>query len=292
MGQSHEMRIMLADNQAGTTNAISIAGKSCDLIGDQEFGRDDGKRGTRERYACGDRVLREVVGGGFEFNPTAAELDWFLKRCMGDNIAGFPGSAAVPGETLPTIYAWVDKGPVNYRYDLCVIGRFALTLREGDYVVARVDLVGSREYSEVTWPVGAPAIACAPEYVASDVAFTLDAIAYPFKSLDITIDNVIAGNQHENSLYRTIFESEDLIVSLQGTFGFRTDTKALYRRAVAGDAGSVVMNNGTNTYTFTFPNLKIPGRGPTVPNQGEITMVPAMEARRTTLARCISVAKS
>jgi hypothetical protein len=292
MGQSHEMRILLADNQAGTTNAISFAGKSCDLLGDQEFGRDDGKRGTRQRYACGDRVLREVVAGGFEFNPTAAELDWVLKRCMGDNIAGFPGSAAVPGETLPQFYAFVDKGPENFRYDICVFGRVTLSVREGDYLTIRCDLVGSRENQGVTWPVGAPAIACAPEFVCADVAFNLDAVAYPFKSMDLTLDNVIAPNQHENALYRTIFDSEDFIVSLQGTFGYRADTKALYRRAVAGDAGSLVLANGTNTYTFTFPNLKIPGRGPTVPNQGEITMVPAMEARRTALANCISVAKA
>jgi hypothetical protein len=47
MPQSHEMRILLADNQAGTTNAISLAARNCDLIGDQTFGSDPGKRGTQ-----------------------------------------------------------------------------------------------------------------------------------------------------------------------------------------------------------------------------------------------------
>lgn len=292
MSQSHEMRLLLADNQAGTTNAISIAAKGTDLIGDREFGRDDGRRGTRERYACGDRVLKEVVAGGFEFNPTAAELDWFLKRCMGDNIAGFPAGAAVPGETLPQFYGYVDKGPKNFRYDLLVIGRIALTVREGDYLTCRVDLVGSAETPDVTWPATPPAISCADEFICADVVFSLAATAYPFKTLDLSLDNVIAPDQHENAVNRTIFESEDLITSLQGTFGYRTDTMALYRRAVAGDAATIVINNGTNTYTFSFANLKIPGRGPTVPAQGEITMMPAMEARRTTIARSISVAKS
>ena len=76
MAQSHEMRVLLADNQAGSSNAITLACRNCDLLGTQVFGRDPGKRGTREQYACGARVLREDVAGGFNLYPTAAQLDW------------------------------------------------------------------------------------------------------------------------------------------------------------------------------------------------------------------------
>jgi hypothetical protein len=292
MSQSTELRLLLADNEAGATNAISIAAKGCDLIGDREFGRDDGRRGTRERYACGDRVTRETVSGGFDLQPSVAELDWLLERCMGDNITSYPAGPAVPGETLPQFYAYVDKGPQNYRYDKLVISRISFAIREGDFLQCRVDCIGSAEIQDVAWPSSPPAIACAAEFVAADAVFNLASTAYSFKSLDISIDNSIAGEQHENAINRTIFESEDFMVNLNLTTAVRTDTVALYRRAIAGDAGSVVINNGVATYTFTFANLKIPGRGPTVPATGEITQVLAMEARRTSGARTISVAKS
>lgn len=292
MSQSHELRILLADNAAGTTNPISIAAIGTDLIGDQVFGEDPGRRGSRQEFACGARLLREVVSGGFELQPTATQLDWFLQRGLGDAIATFPASPLSPGETLPQIYAFVDKGPTNFRYDKCVIARMGLSVRENDYLKLRVDLIGSAEASGVSWPASPPAIACASEYVCSDAVFNLAATAYPFKSMDLSIDNNIADGQHENAILRTIFESEGLTIGLNGQFGYRSDTTGLYRRAVAGDAGSLVFSDGTTTYTFAFPNLKIPTKGPTVPGRGEITQNPTMRAYATAVAAQMTVTKS
>lgn len=292
MSQSHELRILLADNSAGSTNAIVIAAMGTDLIGDNEFGRDTGRRGTRQQFKCGSRLLKEVVSGGFEFQPTAAQLDWFLQRGLGDAIASFPTSPVTPGETLPQFYVFVDKGPTNFRYDKCVIARMGLSVRESDYLKLRVDLVGSAEASGVTWPASPPALGCASEYICADAVFNLAATPYSFKSMDLSIDNAIADGQFENAVNRTIFESEDLIIALNGVFGYRADTAALYRRAVAGDAGSLVFSDGTTTYTFTFPNLQIPGKGPTVPATGEITQNPSMRAYATTSAAQMTVTKT
>lgn len=293
MAQAQEMRVLLADNQAGTTNAISIAARNCDLLGTQRFGRDPGHRGTRQQSACGARLLGEDVSGGFDFYPTAAQLDWIIERMIGDNIAAYPAAAATPKETLSPIYAFVDKGPVNFRYDLLYFNRVTITIREGDYVNVRCDFVGSQEVADATWPLTPPAIDCDSEFVASDVAFTLDSTAWSFKSLDVTIDNTIAANQQENALYRTIFESEDLAIGLNLNVGYRTDTKDLYRRGIAGDDGpTLVLADGTDTYTLTFGNLKIPGNGPTVPDSGEIQASLNMMAYRTAAANQISIAKS
>lgn len=292
MSQSHELRILLADNAAGTTNAISIAAIGTDLIGDQEFGEDPGRRGTRQEFACGARLLREVVSGGFELQPTATQLDWFLQRGLGDAIASFPASPVTPGETLPQFYAFVDKGPTNFRYDKVVIARMGLSVRESDYLKLRVDLIGSAEASGVSWPASPPAIACASEYVCSDAVFNLAATPYPFKSMDLSIDNQIADGQHENAILRTVFESEGLQIALNGQFAYRADTTGLYRRVVAGDAGSLVFSNGTNTYTFSFANLQIPGKGPTVPGRGEITQNPTMRAKATAASPQITVTKT
>jgi hypothetical protein len=292
MSQSHELRILLSDDSAGATNPISIAAMGTDLIGDQEWGEDLGRRGTRQEYSCGARVLREVVAGGFELQPTAAQLDWFLQRGLGDAISTFPAAPVTPGETLPQFYVHVDKGPRNFRYEKVVIARLGLSVRESDYLKLRVDLVGSTEVSDVAWPGSPPAIACASEYVCSDAVFNLAASPYKFKSIDLSIDNQIADGQHENALLRTVFESEGLAIGLNALFAYRSDTLALYRRAVAGDVGSLVFADGTTTYTFAFPNLKVPGKGPLVPARGEITQNISMRAKRTVADPQITVTKS
>jgi len=52
MSQSHEMRVQLADNVGGTTNAISLAVSDLDLAGERIFGREEGKRGSRLRRSA------------------------------------------------------------------------------------------------------------------------------------------------------------------------------------------------------------------------------------------------
>jgi hypothetical protein len=291
MSQSHEMRIVLADDQGLSTNAISIAAKSCDLIGDRRFGSDDGKRGTRQRFQCGARELGEDVSGGFNLCPTADQLDWILERCMGDSIASFPASALVPKETVPPIYIGVDKGAKAYRYDLVYLNTLTFSFTEGDYVDLRVDCIGSQEV-EFTYPVSPPAVDCADEFVAHDALFSLGVTAYPFKSLSMVFNNNIAAGQQENSLYRTVFESEGLDVSLNGTFGSRADTVGLYRRAIGGDAGTVTLDDGNVEYEFAFANVKIPGGGPTVPESGEITKSLDMMCYRTAATDVVTVTKS
>lgn len=292
MSVSNEMRIVLADNEAGTTNAIAIAGIDCDLNGDRVFGRDPGSRGTRQQYACGARVLSEDVTGGFTFQPSEAELDWFIERMIGDNITAFPGSAAIPMETLPSIYAFVDKGVQNFRYDKLRLASLTLSIQEGDYVTLRPEFLGETETQDVAWPVGAPDPVCEEEFIAADCALNIAATGYSFKSLNLSIDNGIVPGQRENSVTRTIFETDDLAISMDAVFGVRTDTVALYRRAIAGDAGNLVLANSDATYTFTFGNLKIPTRGPTVPAQGEITKNLRLDCFRTAGANQVSIAKS
>lgn len=292
MPQAVEMRVLLADNQAGTLNPISIAARNCDLIGDQTFGSDPGKRGTRQQYACGARILREDCGGGFDLYPTATEMDWFIQRMFGDNKSVFPASPAVPGETVPTVYIFVDKGDEIFRYDEMRISDLVISLRQSDYINWRLNFIGKTEVGGVSWPGTPPAIACASEYVTPDTALNIASTNYNFKSLDITINNNFV-DQFENAVTRSIFEPGVLDISMQGLFGYRTDTKSLYRRGIAGDNGAtIVLDDGNDTYTLTFGNIKIPGRGPTVPDDGEIPMNLNFMVRRTVAAPMLSIAKS
>lgn len=293
MPHANEMRILLADNQAGTTNAISIAARNCDLVGDQTFGFDPGKRGTRQPYACGARVLREEVTGGFDLYPTALEMDWIIERMFGDSISAYPAAPATPKETLPKLFAYVDKGDEIFRYDELVFSDVVIAIRESDHINWRLNFLGKDETSGVSWPATPPAIDCASEFIASDATLTVAATAYPFKSIDLSISNSIIANQHENAVKRTIFEAGTLVAGMQATFGYRTATKALYRRGIAGDNGAtLVLADGTTTYTIVFGNIKIPGRGPTVPDDGEITNTLQFNIMRTVATDAISFAKS
>lgn len=293
MPQAQELRILLADNQAGTSNAISIAARNCDLAGQLTYGEGSGKRGTRQQYACGDRILREDVSGGFEIYPTAAELDWLIERFMGDNISGYPAGAATPKETLPKIYAYVDKGDELFRYDELVVASLGIQIRESDYINFRVDFIGKDETSGVTWPATPPDIDCDSEFIASDVSFNIAAAAWPFKQIDMLISNSIPQNQHENSVKRTIFEAGPLVANMQVLLGYRTSTKALYRRGIAGDNNAtLVLSDGSDTYTLTFGNLKAPDGAPTVPDEGEITNTLNFSIKRTPTVQQISIAKT
>lgn len=291
MAQSHEMRVLLADNSAGTDNPIALAARSCDLLGTERFGRDPGKRGSRQQFSCGARVLGEDIGGGFNFYPTVTQLDWLFERMIGDNISGYPAAAATPKETLPSVYAFVDKGEDIFRYDLLKIASVSFSFTEGDYMDVRVDFVGSEETGSVSWPGTPPSIDCASEYVTHDATLTIGGTEFPFKNLTLNIDNSIADNQQENNLNRLIFESQDLIIGLTGTFGYRTDTSTLYRRGIAGDVAFLFIDDSTQSYQMTFPNVKIPGSGPTVPETGEITMSLEMAAYATTSASQIAISK-
>lgn len=299
MSQSHELRVLLGDDDGAGAIAsgtgILLSAINCDLKGTERFAVNNGKRATRQRWDCGARLVGEDVVGGFDIKPTAAQLDWFIERMIGDNISGYPAGAAVPKETMSKLVAYVDKGADNYKYPSLVISDVTITMPEGDHINMRVNFVGQREYDGETWPSGGgipTTYSCASAFVASDVVFTVDATAFSFKTLTLAINNMIAPGQQENALYRTIFETQGLDVSASGTFGVRSNTIALYRRGVAGDAATIVLDDGTDTYTFSLGNLKIPGEGGTVPDEGEITMNLAGAAYRTTGADQISIAKT
>lgn len=293
MAQSYQQRLLLADLQAGTgATAISLAPLDCDLAGRRVFGEDTGKRGTRQEFDCGARILSEDVGGGFNIRPTVAEIDWFLQRAVGDRISTFPTTPLVPGETLPQFYGYRDVVADRYRYDLLVIDKLVVSGSEGQYLNFRFDFAGQKEVGAVTWPASPPAISCASQYILADLVFTLGGTVYPFKSFELSIDNKIAPGQQENALFRTQFESQGLTIGLNMTFATRSDTIALYRRAIAGDAGSLAMNNGTNTYTWAFANVKIPGDAPQTPSEGEITMALKMMIKRTTGTNALTVTKT
>lgn len=299
MSQSNMMRLVIGDDSSVTdaiaANGILLNVMGCDLGATEVFGTDTGSRGTRQRYDCGARKLGESVAGGFTIQPTKTQLDWLIKRFIGDNTSSFPAGAATPQETLTNLVAYVDKVSDIYKFTRLRFQSMRFTATEGDYLKVRCDFVGSREYGGQTWPAGVPiptSFDCATEYVASDIAIAVAATNYPFKSLNWGISNNVAPQQ-ENSLYPLVFEVGELEVSAGGTFNVRSDTIALYKRGVTGDAVSIVLADGTTTYTFSFANAKIPANNNiAIPEEGTITMDLAMQIFRTSGSHSISITKA
>lgn len=294
MSQSVSSTIYAADTVAFTgQNPIALGVRDLDIIGDRQFGVVTGKRGTRQQYACRARVMSDNVQGGFNIYPTDAELDWLIERAIGDNISGYPAGAAVPGETIPSWVLWANKGGVApFLYSGLRINRLTLSGAETQMINARVDVVGTTE-AETTLPtIGAVVVDCDTVFHFSDIVLTIGGSAFAIKSFELSLDNAIA-EQYENSVTRTLFESQLLSVGLRVSCAYRSDTKALYRKAIAGDDGATfAISDGTNTYTFTFGNLKIPGRGPTIPESGEVLMALDMVGFRTVASHQISIAKT
>ena len=96
----------------------------------------------------------------------------------------------------------------------------------------------------------------------------------------------------ENAMYRTRFEYGAMSVGLNATLGYRSDTAAMYRRGIAGDAAYVEFNTGSKKYTWTIANLKAPGQKIVVPEDGEITIPFTGTGLRTSGAQQLSIAKA
>jgi len=211
----------------------------------------------------------------------------------GDNISGYPAAAADPGETVPEWYLWADKGgEQTFLYSKVRFSQVSISGAELSELVWRCELVGEEETQPIDL-VGPPSVDCDNQFIFADCELTIGGTAYSIKSFDLTIDNQFGDGQYENSINRRIFESEGLAVGLDIVAAYRSDTSALYRRGIAGDDDcTLVVTDGTNTYTFTFGNLKAPATGPTVPQVGEVLQNLSFSAFRTTSSPILSIAKS
>lgn len=289
MSQSFSTVAFGSSDSGWSTDKIAIGLRDCDLNGSRVFGVAQGKRGTRQDYDCRAAQLAETVEGGFNIYPTDAELDWIMNRAFGTN-AGTPW---VPGETLPAFFMWLKKGGVQtFMYHNLRVNRFVISGAETQFLNCRVDCIGEKETEVTDLTPGVTVVDCDTVFPFGTIVLTIGGTAYKIKSFEFSVDNMIASGQMENNLTRQIFESEGLAVGLNVNCAYRSDTKALYRQAITGAAASLLFTNGTNNYTITLPNLKIPNAGPTVPENGEVTMGLQMQAFRTTANPIFTITKA
>ena len=292
MSQSTTSRLMVADDATIATNPLWFSFTECTLKGERQFGRDDGHRGTRQRSSCRARILSDLSNGGWAGKFSVTEIDWIIKRTLGSGAGTSGVSPWVFAEAPAAIYALADKVAAKYLYGL-QISSLEISGQEAQYLNWAVECVGGAEsvWSDA-WPASPTAPECGTAFTFADATLTYDSTAYELQSFRLRIDNAFDGQQYENAITPTRFEAQDAIVTLEAQCAFRSDTLALYRAAVAGATATLVITDGTTTYTFTFGNLKIPNGAPTVPATGRINMPLQMEAFRTAAAQQLSITKA
>ena len=288
MAQSNATRMMLAADVA-LTSPQWFEFRECSLVGTREFGATEGHRGTRQPASCRARVLKDLCQGTFSGRLNAAEIDWIMPRVF----FAAAGATLIPGENASSsdakFFAFVDKVVEFYLYNKIRVNQFTLSGSESNYLDWSFACVGELESSGGTWPVSPVAPSCGVALTFQDVVFTYSGTAYTPQSFTLTINNNLIPTI-ETSLTPTLYEAGNMEVSLDMTFDFRDATnslsnnKTLYRAALAGAAASLAVNDGTNTYTFSFANLKIPDGAPTIPVEGRLSMPLKMMAYRSTNA--------
>lgn len=266
-------RSALAKLGLGSTTATSTVDLAqeylrCTLRKRSTQAHSNGNRGTRGRLKQRVREVRREVSGQIECNPTATELDRLWAWMMGGTVGGT--SPWTLGESLNSRLITVDKITKVYSYTGCICSKFTLTAQSGQPVQLLIDVEALTETEANAGTF--PSINCPTDnmFVCSDLTLTLASTARKFGSISLTVDNLVDSDRYFNSLTREQIQAQDRDVSLAVGLPFTTDNNDLYAQAVTGAAGTLVMTDGTSTYTWAFTNVKIPAEGPEVGNKQEI----------------------
>lgn len=270
---------MLASD-ASLTTPIWMEFRDCSLAGKRQFGATEGHRGTRQPASCRARVLSDTCDGSFSGRLSVTEIDWIMPYVFGTTAS----STLIPGETLSPFWALVDKVAAMYRYNSLYINTFTLSGSETQYLDWSFGCLGFTETSWLSsWPASPIAPECGTAFAFQDVTFTFAGTVYKPSSFTFQINNNLAP-LIETSVSPTGFETQNMQVTLDMTFDFRTANLGLYRYALAGGAATLAFSDGSTTYTLNFGNLKIPDGAPTIPQTGRVNMPLKMEAFRATNA--------
>lgn len=242
---------------------------SCGLKETETHVRSSGIRGSRSRNQGRVRIVQKRVGGQIIMEPTASELDFLLPYMLGG--ATSLGVTDV-ADTLTALNISLDAVSKVFTWSGCKIGKWVLSGSAGQPIRLALDIEG---LSETVGNAGSyPAITLDETnfFVLADCSITLDSVSRKFRAFALTMDNLLDAGRYNNSLTRAQIASMDRMVQLTLDTPYTSDNTDLKDAAIAGAAGSLVIADGTDTYTFAFGNCKIPSDGPTVQGKSEIMM--------------------
>ena len=255
-------------------NAISASSQgfefvSCTLARQDTHVYSQGIRGTRSRDKSRARIARRAVSGQIVLEPTPTEIDFLLPYILGGTTS--MGATDV-ADSLPSLVIGVDKVTKVYTYTGCRVGRAVFSGQAGQAVQLTLDIEATDETEAAGGSFPAVSLPTDNFFVMSDLTLTLLSVARKFGRFALTIDNMLDAERYVNSLTRTQIAPQDRQVTLEVDTPFTNDNADLYGAAIAGAAGSLVMSDGTVTYTMAFGNCKIPADGAEVSGKTEILL--------------------
>ena len=280
MGHQATMAIAAAGTAIGSfTQALEFVSESLKKTG--VILDTNGIRGTRSH--CSERTRAGVytVGGQITINPSPADLDILLPYIMGADEAT---DTFALGESLDShqFAILVDRGEKRFVYDYCKVNSATIRGSGGGLIELVLDIVGKTEEASATaFPSIVPGVAAndAPYTMSDADALTLAGTgSREMTDFEITIDNALESRV-ANSETVTSIDCTDRNVGFNVTVPYDSSNSDLYGQALAGAAGSLVIENGNMSTTFTFATLQVPDDSPTVGGKSELPLNLAMVAR-------------
>lgn len=239
----------------------------------------DGLRGSRQFPSERTREGAYPVNGTLTMPASPLMLDFFLPViCGGALTAGVVKLA----ETLPKFYLMEDKVTDVFTWSSIAVNKATFRAQLGKTLMLALDLEAETESIGGSYPAVSPPIDS--PYVLSDAALTIGGTSRLVSEIELVIDNMLITDRFENSLTRTDFPSQGVMVSLNTSHPYTSDEQDLYDVALNGfDSATLVFTNAdvnTNVLTITFGRLQIPTQTPQTNGRGETRLPLAMVARK------------
>jgi len=226
-----------------------------------------GITGSRTRLKQRTRTVRKAIAGGIVMQPTPTEIDFLLEYILG----GTPAAGVTDvADALPEVYIHVDRVTDDHLYNKCVCSQAIFRGSSGQPIELETQWEGETE----TASGGFPALSLPTDdiFVFSDITLTLEGSARTIEDFTLTINNMLATELYRNSISRSEIPPQDREVVLAVTLPYDADNADLYNAAIAGAALTLVISDGSTTYTIAAANAKIPADSPNVPGKSEIPL--------------------
>jgi hypothetical protein len=237
-----------------------------------------GLRGTRSHVADDTRVGPYTVAGSLVLEPSPADLGFWFQHVLG----GTPSGGSYPlADTIPSFTVGVARGPKNFRYTGCKIGKATFSGSQGALLRMTLEIVGQAETLDATsWPAISADVT--GPYIFSDLALTINSLAREVRDFELVIDNALVTNRFMNSTVISAAPEGDRTVTLKTTHAWSTANVDLYDPGLAGYPGATLaFTSGAHSSTFTFGSLQAPADSPTTAQRQENFLAVNWTARKT-----------
>ncbi|MFA5262242.1 MAG: phage tail tube protein [Opitutaceae bacterium] len=238
-------------------NGTAMSAISCSIGKKEVLLQRNGLRATRAHFDTDIRKGPQRIGGSVMLEPSYAELVVIMALAIGP--AGNAAEGLTEFNTVVNRHIKVDT------YTGCKISRATIAGTQGGIISCSLDIVGK---TEVTNTGTAPAPNSAIPFILADMVLTLVSAARETQNFQLVIDNHLDAERFLNSTTLAQVVEMDRTIQLMSTHPYNDTNYALYDQAVGGAAGTLVLNNGTNSCTFTFARLQVPAETPDIANKG------------------------